>query len=449
MLIDFLLDVFRENPDGEAIVWHDRSFSYGYLLEKVEGFQGLLSRADVPRGSVVALEADFSPAAAALFLALLDHCCVLVPLTSSVRRRRDRFIAIAEAEIAITIDADDRLDITRLNATASHPIYQQLREQGHPGLVLFSSGSTGEPKAAVHDFAPLLEKFQVRRHRLRTISFLLYDHIGGINTMLYVFSNGGCLVTVPDRSPDGVLRACSRHRVELLPTTPTFLNLILISEAYRHYDLGCLRTITYGTEPMQESTLRRVCEVFPDVRVLQTYGLSEVGILRSKSKSSDSLWVKIGGEGFDTRVVDGVLHIKARSAMLGYLNAPSPFTEDGWMNTGDRVEVDGEYIRFQGRESEVINVGGEKVFPAEVESVILDMDDVADVVVFGEDHPIVGQIVCARVTQRSEKPAKALVAELKKFCRERLRRYKVPVKVEISQDYQHGSRFKRMRRRDA
>jgi long-chain acyl-CoA synthetase len=67
---------------------------------------------------------------------------------------------------------------------------------------------------------------------------------------------------------------------------------------------------------------------------------------------------------------DGLLEIKAKSAMRGYLNAESPFTPDGWFKTGDAVEVDGEYIKILGRKSELINVGGEKVYPAEVESVI-------------------------------------------------------------------------------
>lgn len=65
------------------------------------------------------------------------------------------------------------------------------------------------------------------------------------------------------------------------------------------------------------------------------YGMSEVGILRSRSRASDSLWVQVGGDGYETRVVNGMLQIRGRSTMLGYLNAPSPFTEDGWLMTGD------------------------------------------------------------------------------------------------------------------
>src|SRR5258708_9480558 len=102
---------------------------------------------------------------------------------------------------------------------------------------------------------------------------------------------------------------------------------------------------------MPEGTVKGFHELFPKIRLLQTYGLSEVGILRSSSRSSDSLWVKIGGDGFRTPGVDGMLEIKARSAMLGYLNAASPFTADGWFQTGGDVEVDGEYFRVLGGQS--------------------------------------------------------------------------------------------------
>ena len=79
-------------------------------------------------------------------------------------------------------------------------------------------------------------------------------------------------------------------------------------------------------------------------------------------KNSNSLWVKVGGEDYKTRVVNGLLEIKAKASMLGYLNAKSPFTKDGWFKTGDKVKVNGEYIKILGRESEIINVGGEKVY---------------------------------------------------------------------------------------
>jgi long-chain acyl-CoA synthetase len=445
MSIEFLLRTFQENDDQDAIVWQETTYNYRWLLDRINYWRGAIRDNGVTRSTVVILEADFSPNAIALFLALIESSCILVPLTSAVGAKRDEFVEIAEGEVCFTLDEHDHANVTRLDRVASHKFFASLRSLGHPGLVLFSSGSTGKSKAAVHDMVPLLEKFKVPRHRLRAISFLLYDHIGGINTMLYTLSNGGCLVTVPDRSPDGVLRAVDAHRVQLLPTSPTFINLVLISEAYKRYKLDSLETLTYGTEPMPESTLRRFHQLLPRIRLVQTYGLSEVGILRSKSRSTDSLWVKVGGEGFETRVVDGILHVKANSAMLGYLNAPSPFTDDGWMNTGDRVEVDGDYLRFLGRQSEIINVGGEKVYPAEVESVIQELDNVAEVTVFGEKNPITGNIVCATVTLSHDEDHKSFTTRLKKFCRERLQNYKTPVKVFITDERQHTVRFKKDR----
>ena len=444
-VLDFLADVFRDNATDEAIVWNGRSYAYGWLLDRWRYWEELLDSSGVEPGTVAVLEADFSPNSIALLLALVQANCIVVPLTQSVGDKKAEFIEIAGGMLSLKLDEHDQPEITRLGPYRPNRFYDSLRDLGHPGLVLFSSGSTGKSKAAVHDFVPILEKFKTPRHGLRTITFLLFDHIGGVNTLFYTLSNGGCIVTVPDRSPDGVLQAIQRFRVELLPTSPTFINLILLSGAYEQYDLSSLKMVTYGTEPMPESTLKRFHALFPGLQLLQTYGLSELGILRSKSKSSDSLWVKVGGEGFETRVVDGILQIRARSAMLGYLNAPSPFTEDGWFVTGDHVEVDGDYIRILGRASELINVGGEKVYPSEVESVIQQLDNVAEATVYGERNPITGHIVCASVRLKSQEDPKEFAAKLKTFCRHRLQPFKVPVKVRVVEQKQHSERFKKMR----
>jgi long-chain acyl-CoA synthetase len=447
VFVDFLEERFKAHPESDAVVWRDRVYSYGWLAAQLERSRRQLASENIAPGTVVMLEGDFSPASVALVLALVDRGCIVVPLVSAVGGKREEFVTIAQGECAVRVDAEDVIVFERLPNVADHEHYRTLRERAHPGLVLFSSGSTGKSKAAVHDFVPLLEKFRTTRSRLRSVSFLLFDHIGGLNTMLYVLSNTGCLITLEDRRPAAVLKAVQEHRVELLPATPTFLNLLLISEADRDFDLSSLKLITYGTEPMPESTLKMLHARLPHVTLTQTYGLSETGILRSKSKSSDSLWLKLGGEGFETRVVDGILHIRAASAMLGYLNAASPFTADGWFNTQDRVDVDGEYFRILGRDSEIINVGGQKVYPAEVESIIQSLDNIAEVTVYGEAHPITGQIVCARVSTREPVDVKVLKAAVKQACRLRLESFKVPVKIELTHDRQYSDRFKKIRAR--
>ena len=444
-MIGFLREKFTQNADGDAIVWEDRCWTYRWILDRLDQWKESLAADAVPPGAIVSLEADFSPDGVALFLALLERGCVLVPLTSTVEALKPEFIEIAEVEVRYVQTAAG-IAVKRTGLSASHQHYKALRKARHPGLVLFSSGSTGKSKAAVHNLSLLLEKFKTPRRSQRAITFLLYDHIGGVNTMLYTLSNAGCMVTISDRSPDTVLSAVEKFQVDLLPTSPTFVNLILLSQAWQRHNLSSLRTVTYGTEPMQESTLKRFHELFPHITLQQTYGLSEVGILRSKSKSSDSLWMKIGGEGFDTRIVDGMLQIKAQSVMLGYLNSPSPFTPDGWFLTGDAVEVEGDYIRILGRKSEMINVGGEKVYPSEVESVLLQMPGVIDAAVVGEVNMITGSIVVARVNLEKPELLPAFRQRMRAFCRDRLAPFKIPARVEIVDSEQYSARFKKMRR---
>jgi long-chain acyl-CoA synthetase len=446
MAVDWLLERMSQWRSDPALVWSDQVATYGDILELVGFWQNHLGQHNVKTGQVVALRGDYTPSACALLLALIDRKAIVVPLTEAANVHREDFFRIAQVEVVVSFDDADEWILQRRGVTASNPLILDLRAMNEPGLVLFSSGSTGKSKAALHSFATLLEKFKVSRHRMCTLTFLLLDHIGGLNTLFYTFSNGGAVVSVRSRDPDLVCRSIERYRVELLPASPTFLNLLLISEVYKRYDLSSLRLVTYGTEVMPQSTLQRMHELFPDVRLLQTYGLSELGILRSKSKSSDSLWVKVGGEGFETKVVDGTLWIRAKSAMLGYLNAPSPFDEQGWMNTGDVVEVDGEYIRILGRKSEIINVGGQKVYPAEVESILLQMDDVKDAVVLGEKNPITGSIVTARVNLFEPEEPSAFRKRMRAFCRGRLAPYKIPVRVEITEEDQFSARYKRMRR---
>ena len=446
--LDFVFEIFAARGEADAIVWHDQTYPYGWLVEEVGRWTARLHSEQVPAGSVVALETDFSPYAVAAFLALVEGGHIVVPLHPSVRLHREAFMTLAEVEASITFDAHDEATVRRFPVSAVHPYYGQLRARKHPGLVLFSSGSTGTSKAAVHDMTAMLEKFRQRRRARRTIAFLMLDHIGGINTMLHTLSNGGCLITVGDRTPDGVLKAIARYHAELLPTSPTFLNLVILSEAYKRHDLASLQLITYGTEPMPEGTLARIHALMPGVELLQTYGLSEVGILRSKSRRSDSLWVKIGGEGFQTRIIDGMLQIQSRSAMLGYLNAPSPFTDDGWFMTGDAVEQDGEYLRIRGRQSEIINVGGEKVYPAEVESVIQGIENIAAVLVYKEPNSVTGNIVCAQVSVMCHEDPKAVARRVKQYCRERLRPFQVPVRVNVVEAVSYSERFKKQRAPD-
>jgi long-chain acyl-CoA synthetase len=131
--------------------------------------------------------------------------------------------------------------------------------------------------------------------------------------------------------------------------------------------------------------------------------------------------------------------------MLGYLNAPSPFTEDGWFVTGDRVQVKDGELKILGRESDLINIGGEKVLPQEVEDVIMEIPNIVDVVVYGQPNLITGSIVCARVSEAKGVEKRLTPPEIRKYCLSRLERHKVPIRISIHTDIIHSERYKKSR----
>jgi long-chain acyl-CoA synthetase len=441
----FLLETMRAHGGHEAIASDSAVMTYQTLLANVAAWQDRFGHACLRPGAVVGMDGHYNAQTISLLLALMQHRTIIVPLSREAQSHHHEFSDIAQVEYHIRLPGATPT-IEQTGRHAQHPLYDVLHKRETPGLVLFSSGSTGKSKAMVHDLYLLLRKFQRPRRRWRTLLFLGLDHIGGANTLFYTLSNGGMAVVPASRSPSGICQAIQQHRVELLPTSPTFLNFLLLSGAHKAYNLSSLRLITYGTEPMPQSTLDWVAQVFPAVRLQQTYGLSELGILRSQSRDSTSLWVRIGGEGYQTKVVDNRLWIKAESTMLGYLNATSPFDDQGYFDTGDVVEADGEWLRILGRASEVINVGGSKVFPAEVESVLLTLDNVEDAVVYAELNPLTGHTVAATIKLQHEESAPQFKIRMRRFCKDRLAPYQIPTRVRFTNEPLHSERFKRMRR---
>jgi acyl-coenzyme A synthetase/AMP-(fatty) acid ligase len=250
------------------------------------------------------------------------------------------------------------------------------------------------------------------------------------------------VVIIPEaRSPKKVLEACEMHQVEVLPTTPTFLRMMLMTGAIPDDMPSCLKIVTYGTEKMDQSTLDNLCAVLPGVDFRQTYGMSELGILRVKSESRNSLFMRIGGEGVELKVVDDVLFIKSQTRMVGYLNSESPFEEGGWYNTKDIVEQRDGMFSIVGRTSDAINFGGLKFMPSEVENVALNFPGVAYAKATGRANPITGQHVELLVQEVS--PHSLDLESLKDHLRANLQSHMVPKRVTIG-EVSFGHRFKKL-----
>lgn len=441
----------RIQENGTSVCLHScgRRVRYDELARGIETWLDEFPGLGVKPGAVVAIVGHFMPEAVALLLALAENGNIIVPLDDASQEEVSARLGVAEVEHCFQWEpVRQEFSCRSLMNRASHPLIERLRGAGQAGIILFTSGSTGTSKAAIHSFAGMIEKHAAPagRKAMTAMVFLKFDHIGGLNTMFWVLMNGGCMVTVEDRRADSVCQLIEAAKVELLPTTPSFLNMLVLSKANMKYDLSSLKLIAYGTEPMPESTLRSIHKMLPGVHLKQTYGLTELGILSTRSLADGSTFMAIREDDSQLKIEDGILHIKAKSPMLGYLNAASPFDQDGWYNTGDRVIVENGFMKILGRESEIINVGGEKVYPSEVESVLLEMDNVADVSVRGKPNPVVGHIVAAvfNLTEREE--LASLQQRVRAHCRGRLEPFKIPRDIAISEGALVSARFKRIRR---
>lgn len=431
-----------------AIADFSGNHTYQDLFDQVMEYRES-TRTQIDPGDTVVILSDYNFYAISLFLMLLNRRCIIVPLVSNLHAEIDSRTQVARANKIVRIGPNGTLSVENKNQESRHALATKLIEQSKTGLILFSSGSTAEPKAMIHDLDNLVKSYREKKLRkLNLLVFLMFDHIGGLNTLLNCLSMGANLVLPTSRKPLEVASLIEKHKVQVLPTSPTFLNMLLIADAPNAYDLSSLKMITYGTEPMPESLLQRLRTSFPRTRFMQTFGTSETGISKSSSRSSDSLEIKLEGTEQEYQIVEGELWIRSKTQILGYLNSEMDnFTEDGWFRTGDLVEEtkDG-YIRIIGRLKEIINVGGEKVLPAEIESVLMELDFVEETAVIGSSNAITGQSVVANVVLADGTDKKVAKKKIRKHCISRISAYKVPTKINFMNQTTVSSSFKKLRR---
>ncbi len=436
--VEFMLNRFERWSREPALVSANSTASYGDLTATVYASERLFKEQGITTGSVVVLVGDYDLPSVASLLALFAIGAIVAPLTAMPTPSQ---LAILDASWIIAHDGQ----ISKGDSTGNHPLLIELKDRRHPGLLVFTSGSSGQPKVIVHDVKTLMTKFYADKKPQRLITFLLFDHMGGLNTLFHSLSSGSMAVFLKTRNPEEVACMIAQYKVEVLPTTPSFLNLLLVHEVHKTHDMSSLTLITYGTEPMPELTLKRTREALPHAKLLQTYGLSEVGVLRTASQSDGSLLLKFNDPNLEWRIINDQLELKVVSTMVGYLNAPSPLTDDGWFMTGDYVELHGEYLKIIGRKSELIIVAGDKFHPREVEDQLRTMDNILEVTVHAEANPLIGQVVAVTVALKAEEDPEEFKKRLRAFCRNRLPRTRLPRAIYFAKESLYSERMKKTR----
>lgn len=383
----------------------------------------------VNEGDVVALIGDFDPYSITTFINLLEKGTIVVPLTSETKEQHEYFMEQSRCQYVFK---KNKLIQTIEISQNKNTLLDSLRARKRPGLILFTTGTTGRPKAILHDFVPFIDRYSTPRQPLKALSFLLFDHIGGLNTLLHMLFNQGQVVSLKTRTVESVIQCMNKYSIELLPTTPTFLRMLSLYPEIEKKIPKSLKIISYGTERMDQPTLDRLCKQFPKIDFRQTYGMSELGILRIKSLARNSLFMKVGGEGIETKVTDNILFIKAKNRMLGYLNSESPFDNEGWYCTKDIVEAsEGGFIKIVGRNSDLINVGGLKFMPSEVEMECLKFSEIKHVKALGISNPITGQHLELLIELEEGIDSKLFKNFLLSELKNKLPKYMLPSKIKF------------------
>lgn len=417
---------------GECITDLNGSYTFSDLVNQINEFKNLLSN-KIRNHDRVLIYSDYTFHSISLLISLSDLNVNIIPLGKTTESEYQEKVESVNPHLILSFNDNNKLIIRKPKLIPiKEDIFNDVINNGDTGIILFSSGTTGKPKVMIQNLTKIISSIKIPRRQksLKFIILLMFDHIGGINTLFNCLINGSPFIIPQNRSPSLVISLIKKYKVNILPTTPTFLNLLMIDESFDSSKLKSLKLITYGTERMSEVILNKLNLNLPKVKLLQTFGTSETGIIKTQSKSSNSLFFKIIDDEKEYKIIGDELYLRSKTQVNGYINHNSDsFLNDGWYATGDIVETDNDgYIKIIGRKNKIINVGGLKVLPKEIEDVINLVDGVDGSTVFSEPNNIVGNIVCAKIFTQLEN-TKELKLEIKSVCRKNLDKYKVPVKL--------------------
>lgn len=425
-LCSLILNSRKTYNDQNPILFDDKSLIKleDILLMNIDFIQ------NIKNPTIIAIIGDFDSFSIACTLKLLSMGNIVVPLTEDTESQHDYFLKESQAKFLIKNKTLHRVEKSE---QILNPHSQQLLKLKKGGIVFFSTGTTGKPKAILHSLENFLKPYSIRKKPHRSIGFLVFDHIGGFNTLFHLLFNSGTIYRTKTRGIDEILAIIKKHKLTLLPTTPTFLRLLICHPLFPKNIPECLKVISYGTEIMHKSTLEILTKKLPNITLKQTYGMSEIGILPVKSKASDSTQITIQrDENIDWRIEkDSTLSIKSNLSMVCYLNADSPFDEKGWLNTGDIVSTtDNFYFEIIGRKKNFINVGGLKVLPSEIENIANNYNGILRSKAEGIFNPITGEYIKLTI-----EPIEKVIIDInnfKSYLSQKLPKSKLPSQIKIS-----------------
>lgn len=468
----------QEHPDHPAIVHGDRQLSYGELEDAIARFSEALQGLGLRRGDSLAMLLPNCPEFVIAFMAAMRLGVMAIPMNPQFRETeieqylddaRPRVIIAAQPlagmvnQVLTNRSFVDRILIGVPNGDGPWYRFDELIEVHRPrttldpvppdtaALCMYSSGSTGGSKRVVRTQSHLAAEARAMHAAAaispadRVLCAVPMSHAHGLgNGILGALYGGATLVSMDGFDRRQVLERLDADAITVFPAVPFMIRVLSQTSLKREVDLSGLRLCFSAGAPLAEETYRAFRERY-GIPVRQLYGSTETGAVSiNLSDDADASWASVGAPlaGVEFAVfddaganvgveVDGRVGIRSPAMFTGYLDRPDLTDEsfvDGYFFAGDRGRLDANGRLFlTGRDTLFVNLGGNKVNPADVETLLLTHPQVDEVVVVGSPAPGGGEQVKAVVVSK-DPPSPA---ELIEFCRGKIADYKVPRVVEI------------------
>lgn len=345
--------------------------------------------------------------------------------------------ALASSKPLVLLDSDintneiDGLDVSKVNMAESIPPLScagmdevlAMVQNSKSKITIFTSGTTGQPKEVVHSISTLTRSVRVgEKYRNQTWAYAYNPtHMAGLQVFFQAFENLNTIVNVFNQPREYVYHQIQENAITHISATPTFYRLLLPYE--RAYE-NVVR-VTLGGEKSDQHLYDSIKKIFPNARINNVYASTEAGTLFA-AKGDCFQIPKLARDKY--KVVDGELLI--HKSLLGS-SSSFKFTED-FYHSGDLIEWVDEtagLFRFKSRKNELINVGGYKVNPNEVETAIMDIEGVKQAMVYGRANSILGNVLCAEVVLELGSEMQEL--DIKKHLTSLLQDFKIPRKIKF------------------
>ena len=484
---DLIASMARRSPNGTAIVFEDKSFTWKEANDRVNSLANALVALGLEKGDRVAIFAQNSHRYAESYFALAKAGLVSVPINWQSPASEACYILNDSGARALIADEQFLPFIESLSSqlksvrhvigmggkSGAGPDYEVLISQfpaSEPAVevlpedlrsIVYTSGTTGMPKGCITthrqslvSFANFLIEIPVPFEQPTLLAVPFFTGFGAHLCFDAPYSRS-TMVILRKFEPSAVLAAIQRHRIAHLCLVPTMISALCNVPNISKYDLSSLRLIAYGGSPISAAVLKRAISVFR-CGFCQLFGTAEAGGLvayltpedheldgseikekRLLSTGREALYAKIrliDDEGKEVPPNEpGELTVRSESTFSGYWNMPEKTAEtirNGWVYTGDVGYRDEDgYIYIVDRKKEMIISGGVNIYPAEIEAVLYTHPAVAQAAVIGVPDPHWGEAVKAIVELKPD--AQASEEEIIEFCRERLASYKKPKSVDF------------------